>query len=166
MWLSSGGKMILILMLWSKDFEFHVLAEGSCFMCCENGCDYDDVWQKYLSCRKIVIHQRNIERRRRKQMLQRPSDSSNGVGSLSNIPKGWKSSFFQPSLALLLQKEEGNGEIHTKVWKELILVLIATLSTVVGFRNEEWEQNSKISKNSKWRTKVKRNKCQIVSEVV
>ena len=47
-------------------------------------------------------------------MLQRPSDSSNGVGSLSNIPKGWKSSFFQPSLAVLLQKEEGNGEIHTK----------------------------------------------------
>merc|ERR1719483_1682504 len=48
--------------------------------------------------RKIVIHQRNIERRRRKQMLQRPSDSSNG-----------------PSLALLLQKDDGNGEIHTKV---------------------------------------------------
>jgi len=80
--------------------------------------------------RKIVIHQRNIERRRRKQMLQRPSDSSNG-----------------PSLALLLQKEEGNGEIHTKV---------------ADMRNGS--KNSKISKNSKWRTKVKRNKCQIVSE--
>lgn len=74
--------------------------------------------------RKIVIHQRNIERRRRDQLKQRTSDSHNG-----------------PSLALLLQKEEENGEIHTKV-AELM--------------------NG--SKKSKWRKKVKKNKCQIVSE--
>merc|ERR1719474_1372983 len=48
--------------------------------------------------RRIVIHQRNLEQRRRQKMKQRNSDAHNG-----------------PSLALLLQKEEENGEVHSKM---------------------------------------------------
>merc|ERR1719474_2248757 len=70
--------------------------------------------------RKIVVHQRNIERRRRQQMKQRNSDAHNG-----------------PSLALLLQKEEENGEVHSKMTEVAKLM--------------------KSGKENKWRNKMRRN---------
>jgi len=75
--------------------------------------------------RRIVIHQRNLEKWRQDQIKDKKQDTAS-----------------EPSLALLLHKEDENGEISTKV--------------------TELKNGSK--KPSKWKAKMRKNRCHIVAE--
>merc|ERR1719510_1721812 len=75
--------------------------------------------------RRIVIHQRNLEKWRQEQLKEKKNESTT-----------------EPSLALLLHKEEGNREIKTKVT----------------------DMTNGNKKPSKWKSKVRQNKCHIVAE--
>jgi len=82
--------------------------------------------------RRIVLHQRNLERKRRQTVGHQETDNYPG-----------------PSLALLLQKEEQNGEVHTKV---------------AEVKNGGKPCKRSKSAGHKWRTRIKKNSCQIVAE--
>ena len=69
--------------------------------------------------RKIVIHQRNLEKWRQEQIKEKKPDQSSEVISqiFSFVFKREENILLQQpgSLALLLHKEDENGEIRTKV---------------------------------------------------